>query len=449
MLQLILAIKYMFKRRIASLAVLTVALSVFVAFVVLTVMHGLVSGFKDANHAFVGDCVVGTESLVGFAYYDELMERLEALPSVQALSPAVKTYGLFTETATGRRDGIEVMGIDPLRHAEVTDFSLFLHYQSGQVDRVFDATGDANRPGCAFGVDQVLDRDENGDYPYGSYLWPRDYDITCFPLTAKGFLKRHGLGEVSTKRFALTDTVHSGLAKNDAQLMYMALNEAQQLSGMDLPVPRISAIFVRFIDTVPFKQGTHEVSEVFSKFRQDCADRNMAFLLDTVRVRDWKRYCRDMIAPVEKEEIALTFMFVLVGLTTVFIVLVIFHMIISHKSRDIGVLRSMGVSSSQIMGLYWIFALMIGTLGAGAGLGGGWLFLSRINRVEAWLFEKTHFQLFNRAMFAIDEIPHDIDPQMMVVIGLFALLSCWVGALIPAWQAARLQPVRTLQVSQL
>ncbi len=69
--------------------------------------------------------------------------------------------------------------------------------------------------------------------------------------------------------------------------------------------------------------------------------------------------------------------------------------------------------------------------------------------MEAWLFEKTHFQLFNRAMFAIDEIPHDIDLQMMAVIGLFALLSCWVGALIPAWQAARLQPVKTLQVSQL
>jgi lipoprotein-releasing system permease protein len=449
MLQLMLAIKYMFKRRIASLAVLSVALSVFVAFVVLTVMHGLVSGFKDINHAFVGDCVVGTESLVGFAYHDELMERLEALPSVRALSPVVKTYGLFTETGTGYRDGIQVMGIDPVRHAQVTDFGLFLHYKAGQADSVFDVTGDANRPGCAFGVDKVLERDQNGDYRYSDYLWPSDYDITCFPLKANGTLRRRGLGEVSTKRFALTDTVHTGLAKNDSQVMYMALHEAQKLSGMDLPEPRVSAIFIRFIDTVSPTQGTQEVAEVFLSFKQDCADRNLAFLLDTVRVHDWKRYCRDMIAPVEKEELALVFMFVLVGLTTVFIVLVIFHMIISHKSRDIGVLRSVGASSCQIMGLYWTFALFIGAMGAGAGLGVGWLFLSRINRVEAWLFEKTQFQLFNRAMFAIDEIPHEIDPQMMLLIGLFALLSCWVGALIPAWQAARLQPVKTLQVSQL
>ena len=68
-------------------------------------MHGLVSGFKEMDHAYVGDCVVGTESLVGFAYYDELMERLDALPEVHAMSPVVKTYGLYTETGTGYSDG--------------------------------------------------------------------------------------------------------------------------------------------------------------------------------------------------------------------------------------------------------------------------------------------------------------------------------------------------------
>jgi ABC-type lipoprotein release transport system permease subunit len=361
----------------------------------------------------------------------------------------VKTYGLFTETSTGYSDGIEVMGIDPVRHSQATEFASFLHYQAGQVGQVFDTTGDANRPGCAFGVDRVLTRDQNGEYPFSSFLWPRDYDLTCFPLTARGVLRRSGVGEVSTRRFTLTDTVHSGLPKNDDQVMYVALNEAQQLSGMDLPEPRISAIHIRFKEDRTVSQGTQEVARVVETFKQDCADRNLAFLLGTVHVQDWKRYCRAMIAPVEKEELALVFMFVLVGLTTVFTVLVIFYMIVSHKSKDIGILKSMGVSSPQIMGLYWLFALMIGALGAGLGLGGGWLFLSRMNSVEAWLFEKFDFQLFNRAMFAIQEIPHEVDVSMVVLIGLFAVVSCLTGALIPAWQAARLQPVKTLQVSQL
>ena len=109
----------------------------------------------------------------------------------------------------------------------------------------------------------------------------------------------------------------------------------------------------------------------------------------------------------------------------------------------------MGVSSAQIMGLYWTFALFIGTLGSVAGLGSGCLFLNRMNAVEGWLFEKFGYQVFNRAMFAIGEIPHEINSHMMIMIGVFAVLACLIGALIPAWQAARLQPVKTLQVSQL
>ena len=55
MYKLILPIRYLFKRRISYLAVLAVALSVFIAFVVLTVLHGLVADFKRKTHEFVGD----------------------------------------------------------------------------------------------------------------------------------------------------------------------------------------------------------------------------------------------------------------------------------------------------------------------------------------------------------------------------------------------------------
>ena len=57
------------RRPITYFAVLAVALCVFIVVVVMTVMTGLVSDFKEKNHDFAGDCVVGSESLVGFAYY--------------------------------------------------------------------------------------------------------------------------------------------------------------------------------------------------------------------------------------------------------------------------------------------------------------------------------------------------------------------------------------------
>ena len=77
MYKIILPFRYFIKRRISFLAVAAVALCVFILFVVMTVLNGLVGNFKNKNHNFVGDCVVGTESLVGFAYYEDFVERLE------------------------------------------------------------------------------------------------------------------------------------------------------------------------------------------------------------------------------------------------------------------------------------------------------------------------------------------------------------------------------------
>ena len=77
MYKIILAFRYLLKRRITYFAVVSVSLCVFIVVVVMTVMTGLVSEFKQKNHDFVGDCVVGTESLVGFAYYEDFVNTLE------------------------------------------------------------------------------------------------------------------------------------------------------------------------------------------------------------------------------------------------------------------------------------------------------------------------------------------------------------------------------------
>jgi ABC-type lipoprotein release transport system permease subunit len=449
MIKFLLAMRYLIKRRIAYLAILTVALSVFVAFVVLTVMHGLVEGFKEKNHEYVGDCVVGTDSLVGFAYYDTLLNRLQDLACVQAVSPVVKSYGLYNYTDTDYGDGVQVVGVDPIRHSAVTGFGQSLFYRRDQVGKAFVPLYDPNLAGCVFGIDVILIRNHEGQYHHSDEPWPTAFDITCFPLTAKGVLARAGTGDVSTRRFYLSDTSQSGLARLDGSTVYIPLPDAQQLCGMSGPEPRISQVHVKFNHDVTVAQGTQAVTALWSEFQSEFAEQPLGYLLKTVTVQDWKRYCRSTIAAVEKEQLALIFMFMLVGATTVFIVLVIFHMIVSHKAKDIGILRSVGVSSWQIMGLYWGFASLVGVCGAFSGLTGGWVFLHWINRIEDWLNTHYHFQVWDRSMFAIGDIPNTIDPGVVSLIGIVAVLACLTGALIPAWQAARLQPIKTLQVNQL
>jgi lipoprotein-releasing system permease protein len=124
-------------------------------------------------------------------------------------------------------------------------------------------------------------------------------------------------------------------------------------------------------------------------------------------------------------------------------------MIISHKSKDIGILKSVGVSNVDIIELFSGYACLVGILGSGVGLLAGWIFLLKINEIEGWLFEHFGFQLWDRTIYAIGDIPNQVEFKILAIIVVSAIAACLAGALIPSLQAARQKPVETLQVGQL
>ncbi len=449
MYKIILATRYLIKRRITYFAVLAVALCVFIVVVVMTVMTGLVSGFKQKNHSFAGDCVVGTESLVGFAYYEDFEKLLEEADFVYGTSPVIRSYALISPAGTEEYYALEVMGIDPVKHGRATDFGKTLYHRKSNVSETFAPIYDPNLPGCVLGIDLRLSRDAKGRYAYEAVPERIPLLVSCFPLTAKGALARADTGLVNTKTFYYSDHSHSGLARVDSRLIYVQFEHAQRLCGMAGPTNRVSAIHIKFKPHVRLQAGCQKVAALWRKFTQEKAGEDQAYLFDTVSVQSWKEYRRAFIAAMEKEQTMMTVMFALVGITTVFIVLVVFYMIVSHKSKDIGILKSLGVSNANIIQLFVGFAFLVGLLGSVIGTLAGWSFLSRINQIENWLFEHFQFQLWDRTIYVIEDIPNQVGFTVLTIIILSAIAACLTGALIPSWQAARLRPVETLQVSQL
>lgn len=447
-----LAIRYLLKRRITCFAVLAVALCVFIVLVVMTVMAGLVGDFKEKNHLFVGDCIVATESLVGFAHYEEFMETLEKADYVEAFSPAVKSFGLIGLRGSSQKDGVEIMGIDPVMHSRATGFGQTLVYHKEDVSKAFELGYDPTLIGCVLGVDMVDRRDPNGSYSVGAGLGRSGYSISCFPLTPKGATAGTRTDIINTKTLYHSDTSISGLARVDESMVYLPFEWAQRLCGMADPnraFNRANAIHIKFKPEIGLQDGCDKIASLWQSFRQGKAGAPQAFLLDTVTVRSWKDYRRASIAPMEKEQTVMTVMFGFVGITTVFIVFVVSYMIISHKSKDIGILKSIGVSTGDIIQLFSVFGFLVGLLGSGIGLFTGWLFLAKINVIEDWLFKHFMWQLWDRTIYAIGDIPHRIEPEVVATIFISAIVACLVGVLVPSWQAARRKPVETLQVNQL
>jgi lipoprotein-releasing system permease protein len=217
---------------------------------------------------------------------------------------------------------------------------------------------------------------------------------------------------------------------------------------MDGQLQRVTAIHVKFRSGAGLESHCARVRALWDQFKQDKQGTQGAHLLNTVTVESWKQYQRAAIAPMEKEEAILSIMFVFVGLTTVFIVCVVFYMIVSHKTRDIGILKSVGASDASVMTLFSGFALAIGSLGSCIGVVAGLVFLGRINQIENWLFERFGWQLWDRTVYAIGAIPNEIEPGLLAVIITAAILACQIGALVPGYVAVRLRPVETLHGSR-
>jgi lipoprotein-releasing system permease protein len=448
MYKIILATRYLIKRRITYFAVLAVALCVFIVVVVMTVMTGLVNEFKEKNHRFAGDCVVGTDSLVGFAYYEDFVKLLEQQDYIEVVSPAIKSFALKRPRGSNEDNIVEIMGIDPVMHSKATGFADTLYYHKDNVSGTFKIPTDANLIGCVPG-EYVLLQDIYSLNLSETSIPRIAYSISCFPLTARGALAQAGTDLVNTKTFYFSDQSSTGLPRVDGSIVYLPFDQAQLLCGMERFPKRVSRLHIRFKPEIKIPAGCEKIQSLWQKFKQEKAGETQAYTTDTVTVQSWKQYRRASIAPMENEQTEMSVMFGFVGITTVFIVLVVFYMIISHKSKDIGILKSIGVSNIDIIELFSLYAFLVGVIGSGIGLLAGRIFLWKINPIEDWLYEHYRFQLWDRTIYAIGDIPNKVEFEIFSTIFVSAIVACLIGALIPTLQAARQKPVETLQVNQL
>ena len=240
----ILAWRYFRKRPITILAVAAVALCVFIVVVVMTVMNGLVREFREKNHRYVGDCVVSSDSLVGFGYYEEFAERLEQEAFVAAVSPVVRQAGLLTKPGESWNMGIEIVGVDPVRHAQATGFGESLHYRKTAPELAFVPLYGPTLEGCVVGIDKIVRRGSDGTYYQDADPFPFKLMVSSFPLNIRGGLARAGTDMVSSRTFFYSDNSHSGLVKVDGNAIYIPLATAQTLCGMDSPLRRVNELSI-------------------------------------------------------------------------------------------------------------------------------------------------------------------------------------------------------------
>src|SRR4030095_11987242 len=115
-----------------------------------------------------------------------------------------------------------------------------------------------------------------------------------------------------------------------------------------------------------------------------------------------------------------------------------------QKRREIGIMKAVGATIGQIMGVFLFQGIVVGVFGTLTGLGLG-MTLSRFrNEFSRWLAGTMHIEIFPRAVYQFSEIPAEVIPSDVVKICIAAFIICSLAALIPAYFAARVDPVKAL-----
>jgi lipoprotein-releasing system permease protein len=162
-------------------------------------------------------------------------------------------------------------------------------------------------------------------------------------------------------------------------------------------------------------------------------------------ITTWQEDHGVLLAAIHQEKIVLNILLFFIIAVAGFGILSIFSMIVMEKTRDIGILKSMGASAWGIMGIFLSYGLTLGLIGAGVGVGLGLLISANINEVKEFIERLTNAPLFDQSVYLFDSLPSVVQPWMVVIVATGAVLIAVLSSVLPACRAAMLHPVKALR----
>jgi lipoprotein-releasing system permease protein len=221
------------------------------------------------------------------------------------------------------------------------------------------------------------------------------------------------------KKYRLVGIFQTGTAY-DSALAYMSLENAQSFFAMR---GKADGIQVRVEDI----------------FQADRLGRQAAERLGyPYWSRDWKEANKALFAALRWEKLAMFIILALMVLVAAFSIVSTLVMMVMKKTKDIGILKSMGASRRSIMKIFIIQGMIIGTVGTGIGAAAG-LLISKIQQTY-------HVIRLDSGVYGLDILPINIEYWWgFAFVCIVALALTFLATVYPSRRAAGVDPVEALR----
>lgn len=370
-------------------------LGVMTLIIVLSVMNGF--------HQDMRSKILGINSHVVVMKYSDLLqdyrpliEQVDETPGVVAATPFV--YSQVMIRAMQNISGAVLRGVDPKTVGTV--LTIDKSVSEGALDRL-----SATENGLIVGHELAKNLGVGLGEP-----------VTV--ISPMGQVTPLGRQPKATS-FEIVGFLQTGMYEYDSTFIVMSIQSAQQFLGIG---DRVTGLEIKVENIYKADTVAEELSKRFPY---------------PYWIRDWMQMNRNLFAALQLEKLTLGIILTLIILVAAFNIVSTLIMVVMEKTKDIGILKSMGATSRSILKIFVLEGLVIGVVGTFLGFIGGLVLCELLKRYE---FIKLPSDVYYISTFPVLMKPLDI--SLICFAGIAISL---IATLYPAWQAARLNPVEALR----
>jgi lipoprotein-releasing system permease protein len=417
-LELEIAWRYLRSRRgsrllsfITVIAIGGIVVGVSALIVIIGVMNGLQTDLREKILVGSPDIRVleyGEELRI--ADWKQLLETVKKKKGVVAASPFVLTQALMRKDPGAYFEGVSVAGIAPKGAGGPEVTTIRDHAVEG--DFRFESS-DGRHRGAVIG--KLLASRMTASVGTKLVLIT---SIGTQVNAATGFAVPVPL----TMEFEVTGVFETGMYEYDDKYVYVDMPAAQELAGLDSAVTGIEV-------QTPSRAEALSVATTMN-----VGDLALPF---PFYAKDWHEQNSSLFKALSLEKLGMSVILSLIVIVAAFNIVSTLTMVVRDKTREIGILKAMGLPSASVRRIFLAQGLVIGVVGTGIGLAIGLFVGLAIGR---W-----HLIALDPQVYFIDHLPVQMQVLDTVLIVVLGILVATVATLHPAIQASRLYPIEAIR----
>lgn len=163
------------------------------------------------------------------------------------------------------------------------------------------------------------------------------------------------------------------------------------------------------------------------------------------KASDWTLTQGSLFSAMKMEKTMIGLLLLLIVAVAAFNIIATLIMVVADKGADIAILRTLGATPRQIMGIFMVQGTVIGVIGTLIGAALGILAALNVSQLVAWIERLSGQQVMSSDVYFISNLPSELLLSDVLLICGAAFSLSFLATLYPSWRAAQIQPAEALR----